>query len=67
METRDGMQAVERRKAGGRPRNAEASANVCTRVTVGTFDRLQAAANRQDMSVSAYVRRVLVMTLDRKP
>lgn len=51
------------RKPGGRPRNAEPSATVCTWVPARTHDRLIAVAERHGCSVSEYVRRVLVLTL----
>lgn len=44
----------------GRPRAVEASTTVCAWMPSGAHDRLLAQARRQDQSLSAYVRTLLL-------
>ena len=48
----------------GRPRVAEPRASVSTWVPATLHDRLIQVANREELSVSEYVRKVLVLQLD---
>lgn len=47
----------------GRPRSTVAHASVATWLPADVHDKLIIAANQREMSVSALVRRVLVLTL----
>lgn len=61
----DRRQPVTHRKnVGGRPKASEPRSTVCTWVPARTHDRLLEAAKAHRMSLSAYVRRVVILTLD---
>ena len=47
----------------GRPRNAEPSTAVSTWLSAGTHDKLIRLANREDTSISALLRRLVLARL----
>ena len=47
----------------GRPRGAESGERVSTWLPASQYDRLIREANQRKMSVSEYVRRVVIITL----
>lgn len=55
--------AAAPRNVGGRPRSASPLSAVSTRLPAKAHDRLIALANREEVSVSAMVRRLVVMQL----
>lgn len=58
---------LDRRNKGGRPRLAdEPSSSVTARVPASAHDRLIVIANKNEMSVSELVRRILIFQLDKK-
>ncbi len=48
---------------GGRPRSIEPNNTVCSWVPARVHDRLIQVANQREMSVSEYVRRVLIFAI----
>lgn len=55
--------AVPRGRQGGRPRVDEPRASVSTWLPAGAHDRLIALAKREEQSISATVRRLLILRL----
>jgi hypothetical protein len=52
-----------RTKSLGRPRSPEPQSTVCSWVPATLHDRLIRAANQREISVSAYVRNVIIFAL----
>jgi len=58
---------VTGRKATGRPVEPARSENICVRLPESTYEEISARAAAERVSLSAYVRRVLIMTLHPPP
>ena len=57
------LKCVEVRR-GGRPRSPEPGSAVCTWLRTSEHDRLIKAANQRDMSVSEFVRSLVIIQLN---
>lgn len=58
------IETKEARARGGRPRRKEPCTAVCTWLPADAHDLLIQRASRAEMSVSAYLRRVVFLTLE---
>lgn len=62
-----GLQPVVERRRRGRPPVAEPRASISTWMPASTHDKLIALAKRDEVSISALVRSLLILQINRTP